>query len=183
MTHARYLPGDYTQQEELEQMIRVNHAGEYGAQRIYAGQLAVLGNSKTAPVLRHMMEQEKEHLAYFEEQIRTRRTRPSLLHPLWHMGGFVLGAVTAKIGTQAAMACTVAVESVIGKHYAQQEESLTKQPQETDLLTHISRFRKEELEHHDIGLDHGAEEAPAYAALHTLISSISTLAIATAKRF
>src|SRR5258708_5872603 len=107
------LPGDLPHEAHIRRMIRVNHAGEYGAQRIYAGQLAVLGKSSCAPVLESMARQEQAHLDTFSDWMVKRRVRPTLLMPLWHVAGYALGAATALLGEKAAMACTVAVESVI----------------------------------------------------------------------
>src|SRR6185312_17510912 len=101
-------------------MVRVDHAGEFGAQRIYAGQLAVLGKSTSASAIRHMAQQEDAHLAAFEKLMVERQVRPTLLHPLWHMAGFALGAATAALGDKAAMACTVAIEETIVEHYKKQ---------------------------------------------------------------
>ena len=114
------LPNELPHEEQIARMIRVNHAGEYGAKRIYAGQLAVLGKSPCGDVLRHMAQQEHVHLDKFADMMAKRRVRPTALMPLWHVAGFALGAVTAFMGEKAAMACTVAVESVIDEHYAAQ---------------------------------------------------------------
>ena len=118
------LPGDAKLRDALARMIRVDHAGEFGAQRIYAGQLAVLGNSKEAPALRHMAKQEDEHLAAFEKLIVEKSVRPTALYPLWQLAGYALGAATAALGPKAAMACTVAIEETIVEHYAKQLDSL-----------------------------------------------------------
>lgn len=163
------LPGELSHSEQIAQMIRVNHAGEYGAKRIYAGQLAVLGKSACGDVLRHMAEQEQVHLDKFSEMMIKRRVRPTALMPLWHVGGFVLGAATALLGGKAAMACTVAVESVIDEHYARQEEKLADDDNEEELKQMVSDFRAEEQEHHDTALAQGAEESPLY---HLLIGAI-----------
>ena len=112
------LPGDLPAREKLERMIRVDHAGEYGATRIYAGQLAVLGRGGKGEVLRRMEAQERQHLRTFSDLIADRRVRPTALLPLWHLAGFALGAVTAALGEKAAMACTVAVEDAIDAHYS-----------------------------------------------------------------
>ena len=105
-------------------MLRVDHAGEYGATRIYQGQLDVLGRGRAAGVVRQMAEAEKRHLARFETLLHERRVRPTLLHPLWTVAGYALGAATALLGERAAMACTVAVEEVIDEHYRSQAEGL-----------------------------------------------------------
>src|SRR6201998_3276465 len=158
MSGLRRLPGDPSCEETIARMIRVDHAGEYGAARIDEGQLAVSRGSAAAPVIRRMAEQEKRHLAEFDRLIVAHRVRPTLLSPLWHVAGFALGAATALMGERAAMACTVAVEEVIGEHYARQAAALP--ASEGALKTTIEEFRGEELEHRDIALSHGAEEAP-----------------------
>lgn len=182
----RSLPGDRTtrvQKESIESMVRVNHAGEYGAKRIYAGQLAVLGHDpKYKKLLEHMAEQEEAHLAFFENEIVKRRMRPTLLHPLWHAAGYALGVITARIGPEAAMACTVAVEDVISKHYGEQLEALAGNKSEKKLRDAIAKFKAEEEEHHDTGLEQGAEQAPAYALLSALIKAGSRTAIRIAKK-
>lgn len=177
----RPLPGDRPYKEQVARMIRVNHAGEYGAKRIYEGQLAVLGKSDKAPLLRHMAEQEQVHLETFEHLIAKRHVRPTVLQPVWHLAGFALGAVTALMGERAAMACTVAVEEVIDQHYADQAERLG--PQDGELKDTIERFRAEELEHRDIGLAHEAELAPAYQLLSAAIKAGSRAAIWLSERF
>lgn len=174
------LPGDPTPKERLARISRVDHAGEYGAKRIYEGQLAVLGRGRHGDTLRHMAEQELEHLRYFEEQLKTRKVRPTLLQPFWHVAGWALGAGTALLGERAAMACTVAVEEVIDGHYAEQLQHLG--PDEAPLAEAIARFQAEEVEHRDIGLANGAEQAPAYPALLGAIKTGTRAAIWLAER-
>ena len=169
------LPGDPTREQLIEQMIRVDHAGEYGAVRIYAGQLAVLGRGDEAPAIRAMAEKEREHLAAFEKLVADRGVRPTALQPLWHAAGFALGAATALLGPRAAMACTVAVEEVIEEHYAAQAAQLGED--EAPLRAAIERYRADELAHRDEALAHGAEEAPAYEALTGAVKAASRLAI------
>jgi ubiquinone biosynthesis monooxygenase Coq7 len=176
----RPLPGDPPSRERFARMVRVDHAGEYGAKRIYEGQLAVLGRTRHGPTIRHMAEQEREHLEAFETLIVERRVRPTALFPLWHVAGFALGAGTALLGPRAAMACTVAVEEVIDEHYARQAEELG--PEEAELKAKIERFRAEELEHRDIGLAHEAEQTPGYALLSAAIKAGSRAAIWLAER-
>jgi len=177
----RYLPGDPTPEERLARMIRVNHAGEYGAKRIYEGQLAVLGRRPDSAVIRHMAAQEQQHLEAFDRLIVERRVRPTALHPLWHVAGYALGAATALLGREAAMACTVAVEEVIDEHYARQSEQLGQE--ELALRETIDRFRAEELEHRDIGIAEGAERAPGYPLLKSAIKTGARAAIWLAERF
>lgn len=178
ITHE--IPGDPRVREIAERMIRVDHAGEYGATRIYAGQLAVLGRGAKGDVIRHMQAQEQLHLRTFNAMIADRRVRPTALLPFWHLAGFALGAVTAALGEKAAMACTVAVEEAIDEHYTAQLETLG--AAEPALRETIERFRSEELEHREIGLEHGAEQAPGYRFLSRVIKAGCRAAIAVSER-
>jgi ubiquinone biosynthesis monooxygenase Coq7 len=180
MSATTGLPGDPTAREAVERMIRVDHAGEYGAKRIYQGQLAVLGRGAKGPVLRHMQAQEQVHLDTFSDLIARRRVRPTALLPLWHVAGFALGALTAALGERAAMACTVAVEEAIDEHYAAQTAALGED--EAPLRATIETFRQEELEHRDLGLEHGAEQAPGYALLTRAIKTGCRIAIKVSER-
>ena len=174
------LPGDLTREQLVDRVLRVDQAGEYGAVRIYAGQLAVLGRTPAGPVIRHMAATEREHLATFDRLIPERRARPTALQPLWHVAGFALGAGTALLGPKAAMACTVAVEEVIDAHYAKQVAELG--DDEPELRDLCERYRQEELEHRDTGLLHGAERAPAYKALTAAVRTASRAAIWLSER-
>lgn len=169
-----------TPRDYLERVIRVDHAGEYGARRIYQGQLAVLRGTKYQPIIEHMQAQEEVHLAHFSRLIGQRRVRPTALLPLWHIAGFALGAATAAMGHRAAMACTVAVEEAIDEHYAAQEAALGED--EAPLRQDIARFRAEELEHRDTGLEHEAELTPGYRALSALIKAGCKVAIKVSER-
>ena len=156
----------------IDRFVRVDHAGEFGADRIYAGQMAVLGKDpKTGPLIQHMWDQEKHHLATFDEYLSKYRSRPTAMLPLWHVAGYALGAGTALLGKEAAMACTVAVEASITEHYNDQLRKLVDDDPELheELIATISKFRDEEQEHHDIGLEEDAEQAPAYEALTAVI--------------
>ena len=170
------LPGD--PERPLHRMIRVDHAGEYGAARIYAGQLAVLRRGDKADVLRHMQAQEQVHLDTFNDLIATNRVRPTALLPLWHLAGFALGAITAALGERAAMACTVAVEETIDAHYTAQIDAMP----DTGLRQTLEAFRTEEREHRDIGLAHGAEQAPGYRLLSGAIKAGCRIAIGLSER-
>lgn len=166
---------------KIASMIRVDQAGEYGATRIYAGQLAVLGNRH--PIARdiaHMAEQEARHRAFFDRMIVDRRVRPTLLAPFWNVAGFALGAATAAMGPRAAMACTAAVETEIDAHYREQLEQLG--ADDPELSAAIADFRAEELEHKDTAIAAGAEGAPAYPLLSATIRAGCRAAIALAKR-
>ena len=179
-TEHRILPGDLPAEKLLERIVRVDHAGEYGAVRIYEGQLAVLGNSEKGDVIRHMAEQEREHLDRFSELIGERRVRPTALMPVWHAAGFALGAATALMGERAAMACTAAVEEAIDEHYAQQAAALG--DDEAELRATIEKFREDELEHRDTAIAHEAELTPGYEALSAAIKRGSKLAIWLSER-
>ena len=174
------LAGDPGPEEMLARIVRVDHAGEYGAKRIYAGQLAVLERSEHGPIIRHMAEQEEKHLKYFETAIGDRGVRPTALLPLWHAAGFALGAATVLLGPRAAMACTVAVEEAIDEHYQAQLQALG--DDEAPLKAAIDAFRAEELEHRAIGLEREAELAPGYDVMSHLIKRGSKLAIWLSER-
>ena len=174
------LPGDLTASELVERIIRVDHAGEFGASRIYAGQLAILRNGEKAELIRHMKAQEDVHLRTFAGLIGERRVRPTALLPLWNIAGFALGAVTAAMGSRAAMACTVAVEEAIDEHYQAQSDSLGED--ESALKSTIEQFRAEELEHRDIGLENEAELALGYRLMSRVIKAGCKIAIAVSER-
>jgi 3-demethoxyubiquinol 3-hydroxylase len=174
-TLADRLPGDPSRDEMIARILRVDHAGEHGAVRIYEGQLAVLGDTPAGAVIRRMAAQEQRHLAAFDRLLPERQVRPTALSPLWHVAGFALGAATALMGERAAMACTVAVEEVIDEHYAAQSVQLG--AEEPALKTLIDDFRRDEIEHRDEGLAHGAEETPGYEVLRAAIKTGSRLAI------
>ncbi|XP_021266940.1 5-demethoxyubiquinone hydroxylase, mitochondrial [Numida meleagris] len=155
----------------VDRIIRVDHAGEYGANRIYAGQMAVLGRSAAGPLIQQMWNQEKDHLKKFNELMVAYRVRPTVLLPFWNIAGFVLGAGSSLLGKKGAMACTVAVEESISDHYNNQIRTLMEEDPEKyrELMQIIKQCRDDELEHHDIGLEHDAERAPAYSVLKTVI--------------
>ena len=162
-------------------MLRVDQAGEYGATRIYAGQLAVMGNrAPGSSEIRAMARQEDDHRARFDALIAERGVRPTALQPLWSVAGFALGAATALIGPKAAMACTAAVETEIDRHYTEQLEELGSD--DPELAAMIEEFRADEREHHDIAIRSGAEEAPAYPLLSGAIRLGCRIAIGLSKR-
>lgn len=174
----------------VDKFVRVDHAGELGADRIYAGQMAVLGkqfkcevstrvfnenlclsgHTKVGPTIKHMWEQEVVHRTEMERLIKKHRVRPTIMTPFWNIAGFALGAGTAMMGEKAAMACTVAVETVIVEHYNDQLRQLMASGNpDKELLEVITKFRDEEQEHHDCGIEHGAKQAPFYEALTNVI--------------
>ena len=176
----RPAPGQPSSKDQIASMLRVNLAGEFGAKRIYEGQLAILKGSPSAPLLEHMKAQELNHLRSFESWVVENRVRPTLLYPLWHMAGYVLGAGTALLGERAAMACTAAVEEVIDEHYENQLMTLgNENPQLSQL---ILTCQAEEREHRDIALAEGALDAPAYPILSHTIKTASRLAIWLSER-
>ena len=173
--HPHRLPGDRTPAEEIARMLRVDHAGEYGATRIYKGQLAVLGRSRAAGEIRRMAETEDRHLARFEQLLHQQRVRPTLLYPLWSAAGYALGIATALLGERAAMACTVAIEDVIDEHYQKQAEYLT--DADPELQRAVLSFRDDELAHRDVALAHGAEDALGYDLISAAVKTGSRIAI------
>ncbi len=173
------LPGDAPLR--MDRMLRVDHAGEYGAARIYAGQLAVMGNRhKIAPLIRHMELQEKRHLETFDALLTARKIRPTLLGPAWHIAGFALGAATALMGPRAAMACTAAVEEVIDGHYAEQHAQL--RDVEPELAATIESFRGDEAEHRETAAQNGAQEIVGYPVMRAIIRTGCKIAIKVSER-
>ncbi len=172
------------QRRARDAMLRVDQAGEYGAVRIYAGQLAVLGDRHPAArAISAMAAQEAEHLARFNGMIGERGVRPTLLQPFWHVAGFALGAATALMGPEAAMACTAAIETEIDKHYQAQRNDLAGHAEaDPELADTIATFQAEEVEHRDAALAAGAERAPAYPLLSGLIRLGCRAAITLSKR-
>jgi ubiquinone biosynthesis monooxygenase Coq7 len=169
------LPGEREPAAEIARMLRVDHAGEYGATRIYQGQIDVLGRSRAAGEIRRMADTENRHLARFEELLRERRVRPTLLHPLWMVSGYALGAATALVGETTAMACTVAIEEVIDEHYREQARYLADVA--PGLREEILSFRGDEIAHRDIAVVHGAENTFGYGPITAAIKASSRLAI------
>jgi len=166
---------------DLASMLRVDQAGEYGATRIYAGQLAVLRrNSPAAKLVARMAAQEAEHLKRFDALIADRRVRPTVLQPVWNVAGFALGAATALMSEEAAMACTDAVETEIDRHYGQQLVELG--DDDPELAADIERFQAEELEHRDTAREAGASRAVGYPILTAAIRAGCRVAIALSKR-
>ena len=179
MAHSRWHPGD--RRPNAASMLRVDQAGEYGATRIYAGQLAVLGSRHPAArIVTHMADQEQRHLAHFDLMMAQRGVRPTLLQPFWHVAGHALGAVTALMGPQAAMACTAAVEDEIDAHYGEQRRELG--DHDPELAGAIEEFQAEEIEHRDLAIAQGAEGAVGYPLLYTAIRAGCRAAIALSKR-
>lgn len=170
-----------TDSKQFERMIRVDQAGEYGATRIYAGQLAVMGDRAphSSEVL-HMAQQEEDHRTRFDALMARRGVRPTALQPLWSVAGFALGAAAALIGPEAAMACTAAIETEIDRHYTEQLEELGERDPELGEM--IREFRDDERDHRDAAMAAGAEKAPAYPVLFHAIRLGCRAAIALSTR-
>jgi len=174
-----WRPGQ--QRADRESMLRVDQAGEYGATRIYAGQLAVLRRSSPASKLvSRMAAQESRHLERFDRLMAERRVRPTALQPIWNVAGFALGAATALMSEEAAMACTDAVETEIDRHYGAQLDELG--DEDPELASDIREFREEELEHRDTAREAGATRAVGYPILTAAIRAGCRVAIGLSKR-
>ena len=174
-----------TQDKKLiEEIIRVDHAGEHGATQIYRGQLAIFSeNSKFGKEIKEMAEQEEIHKSTFDELIVKEEVKPTIMFPLWNIAGYVLGLGTALLGKKAAMACTVAVEEVIGQHYEEQADELKKRKIKPQLLKIVKKFREDELEHHDTGIEHQAEMTTGYVLLSKTIKQLCYTAIKISKKY
>ena len=176
---SRWRPGD--RRPDIDAMLRVDQAGEYGATRIYAGQLAVLRrNSPSSRLISRMAGQEQRHLDRFNRLMAERRVRPTALQPVWDVAGFALGAATALMSEEAAMACTEAVETEIDRHYARQLEEIG--GDDPELAADIADFRAEELEHRDTAREAGATQAVGYPLLTATIRAACRVAIGLSQR-
>ena len=173
------LPGDKSKKSLLASIIRVNHAGEFGARRIYQGQLDHTKEQKSKDLIKHMKQQEEVHLEYFATELTKRKIRPTALMPIWNIYGYWLGAITARMGSKTAMACTEAVEEVINDHYLEQLSKLD--DSEGELKEKIEKFRQEELEHLDIAQLHDCTNAKGYKLLTGLIKASCKFAIKASK--
>ncbi len=180
--------------KKLSEIIRVNHAGEFGAKVIYDGQIAALklkNDQETVDLIKHMKEQENVHFDYFNDKIKTEKIRPTIMQPLWKAGGFALGFITASLGKKAAMCCTTAVEEVIDEHYQDQIKYIQKEEEflnddekkeMREIKEKIEKFRQEELEHRDIGYENKAEDLSYFRPLSTLIKCATKTAIFISKK-
>ena len=168
---------------ELNRMVRVDQAGEFGATRIYAGQLAVMGDRHPLSAeITAMAAQEDVHHEKFNALMAERGVRPTALHPFWSVAGYALGAGTALLGPEAAMACTAAVETEIDKHYSDQLDALEENNADPELAAMIEEFREDEREHRDAAFAAGAEKAPAYPLLSGAIRLGCKIAIKVSER-
>ncbi len=174
-----WRPGD--PRPDVAAMLRVDQAGEYGATRIYAGQLAVLGESQpSSALIARMAAQEVRHLRHFDDMLAARGVRPTLLQPLWRVAGHALGAATAMISPRAAMACTAAIEDEIDRHYSQQLAALG--DADPPLSAAIADFQADEREHRDAAIEAGAEDSFGYPLVYSAIRAGCRVAIELSKR-
>lgn len=165
----------------LDKIIRVNHAGEYGAKRIYQGQIAFSKNPKMLALLEEMYQNELEHLQFFSEEMKSRKIRPTMLFPLWHMTGYALGAITGMLGEKAAMACTYAVEDVIEDHYEKQLKDLD--DDEEHLKDNITKFQSEEVHHKKIAEQYNIDQDLLCNAVNKIVKISSRTAIWLSEKF
>ncbi len=178
------MPKPYfeNKQKKLQEIIMVDHAGEYGAQRIYEGQLAYTKDPKSKALIKEMLEQELEHLDYFEKQIQAGNARSTALVPVWKIFGYGLGAVSAFLGLKTAMLVTENVEEVIVDHYQEQIDYLEKANPQNPLLKKIKKFKQDEAEHIHIAIDNASNDAPFYRILSNIVRCICRSAIFISKK-
>lgn len=184
-------------QKKLHEIIRVDHAGEMGAKVIYAGQIAALKLKKdheTLKIVEHMKEQEDVHFDYFDEKMKREKVRPTVMQPVWKVGGFALGFITAMLDKKAAMTCTTAVEETIDLHYQEQILAIKQELENekvsdilgvrhlSELKEKIEKFRDEELEHRDIGYEHDAADLKYFAPLSAFVKATTKFAIGVSKK-
>jgi len=171
----------------LKEILRVDHAGEYGAVAIYKGQQAIFGrNQKTQGIAAQLAEMEAEeqlHLDAFDDLLNAHEVRPTAMGPIWQAAGYGLGVVTALMGEKAAHACTEAVETVIEQHYADQIDELENDTDHTELRNRLIQFREDELHHRDVAIEEGAKEAPGYGLLSRVIKAGCHTAITISEKF
>lgn len=180
--------------EKIDEMIRVDHAGEFGAKVIYNGQICALKIKKdqeTLDLVEHMKEQEDVHFDYFNNELKRQKIRPTIMQPIWRAGGFAMGFLTAILDKKAAMACTTAVEEVIDEHYLEQikiiekEEKFLNEEEKIKILKlkeKIKKFRDEEIEHRDTAYENNAADLKYFKPLSFAIKKCTKFAIAVSKK-
>lgn len=177
-------PGRGASRRRRDEILRVDHAGEYAAVHIYRAQRAVFegraGKAAIAADMEEMRGQEQVHLERFQALLKAENVRPTVMTPVWRLAALALGAGTALIGEKAAHACTEAVESVIEEHYAEQIAEV--QDRDPALAAQLTQFREEELAHHDHAVEHGSRDAPAYELLSAVIKAGCRVAIKVSER-
>ncbi len=175
-------PYFFNKQKKIEEIIRVDHAGEYGAQRIYEGQLKYIKDQNTKELIEQMLLQELEHLEYFNDQIKNGKARPTALIPLWKVLGYGLGALSAKLGPKAAMLVTENVEEVIVKHYQEQIDYLEQVDKQNPLLKKIKKFQLDEAEHIHIAVNNDSGNSKFDSILSKLVRCACQSAIFISKK-
>ena len=173
-----------TNRKTLEEIIRVDHAGERGAIKIYEGQLlalkTIIKDNNLKDKIEEMKEQEKEHLQYFEKEIQKRKIKPTYLLPLWDVMGVALGFGTVLLGKKAAMLCTASIEEVIEDHYQNQLKKIGND--EIDLKAKIEKFKRDEVNHKNIAYETGATNKGLYSVMHKVIKTGSRIAITISEK-
>lgn len=173
----------FNKKEFLNSNLRVNHAGEYGAKLIYSGQIDYTNSYKEKKLISHMKEQELVHLKYFENQLPKRKIRPTVLLPIWHVGGYAMGAISSALGIKYSMICTLAVEEEIDKHYQDQINSFSSLENEKELVESIKSFKDDEVEHKEIAEKYTSNLNFKQKFAYSIISNICKIAIKLTKRF
>lgn len=175
-------PFFYNHQQKIEEIIRVDHAGEFGAQKIYQGQIDQMQSLDNKKLIQHMLDQELEHLEYFDKQMKMRHVRPTFLMPLWNICGYYAGAISAFCGIKFAMLVTEKVEEVIEDHYLEQINYLQTNDANHDMLSKIIKFRQDEADHKHIAIENESGKAVANILFATIIKSMCKMAICLSKK-
>ncbi len=172
----------FNDKNKIKEILMVNHAGEFGAQRIYQGQLAFTKSVSDRSIIQHMLEQELKHLEYFEKEIKNGRSKPTFLLPLWSALGYGLGALSAIAGPRTSMLVTESVEEVIVNHYQEQIEYLKSNGHNKQLLMKIKQFKQEEAEHIEIAIKNDSKNALLHNALSKIVKTMCNIAIYLSKK-
>lgn len=170
------------QKSKIDEIVRVDHAGEFGAQRIYEGQIKNTKDEKEKAQIKHMLSQELEHLEYFENKISTMGARPTILFPFWHFVGYAIGAISARISPRTAMLVTERVEEVIEEHYQEQIDFLEQVDPENGMIKDLKKFRQDEIDHKHIAIEHNSREAPLAPFFATGVHYMCKVAIYLSKK-
>jgi ubiquinone biosynthesis monooxygenase Coq7 len=175
-------PYFFNKDKNDQQIIMVNHAGEYGALRIYQGQIDFTKSQKDKALLQHMLSQEQGHFDYFNNKIAEKSLRPTALLPIWNILGYAAGSLSALMGAKASMLLTEGVEEVIIEHYQEQIDYLEQSDQKNAMLPHIKKFQQEEAEHKQIAIENDSHQTLFYNILSKAVKSSCRVAIFLSKR-
>lgn len=170
------------EKSKIDEIIRVDHAGEFGAQRIYEGQIKNTKDAKEKAQIQHMLEQELEHLEYFEKKIATTGARPTMLMPFWNFIGYAIGAISSRIDPKTAMLVTEGVEEVIEQHYQEQIDFLEKSDPKNTMIKDLKKFRQDEIDHKHIAIDHNSRQAPFAPFFALCVHYMCKVAISLSKK-